>query len=57
MSSGANSEGVRVELEARDRYHIMWLAGIRELDLTQHCLKTFAECDRQPARRPLYHRG
>ncbi|MGW2877044.1 hypothetical protein ACWDBP_12275 [Streptomyces sp. NPDC001233] len=24
----------------------MWLAGIRELDLTQHCLKTFAECDR-----------
>ncbi|MFF4605181.1 hypothetical protein ACFY12_20915 [Streptomyces sp. NPDC001339] len=22
------------------------MAGIRELDLTQHCLKTFAECDR-----------
>lgn len=46
MNSGANSEGVRVEIEARDRYHIMWLAGIRELDLTQHCLKTFAESDR-----------
>ncbi|KUL23293.1 hypothetical protein [Streptomyces regalis] len=24
----------------------MWLAGIRELDLTQHCLKTFGDCDR-----------
>ncbi|MGW6314336.1 hypothetical protein [Streptomyces sp. NPDC055099] len=24
----------------------MWLAGIREIDLTQHCLRTFGECDR-----------
>ncbi|MER6543141.1 hypothetical protein [Streptomyces sp. NPDC001250] len=24
----------------------MWLAGVRALDVTQHCLKTFAECDR-----------
>ena len=27
-------------------YPIMWLAGIRQLDLTQHCLRTFAEPDR-----------
>ncbi|WP_406260191.1 hypothetical protein OIA45_19220 [Streptomyces chartreusis] len=46
MNSGADSDKVRVEIEARDRYRIMWLAGIRELDLTQHCLKTFGECDR-----------
>lgn len=43
---GADSGRVRVDIEARDRYTIMWLAGIRELDLTQHCLKTFANCDR-----------
>ena len=46
MNSGADSDRVRVEIEARDRYRIMWLAGIRELDLTQHCLKTFGDCDR-----------
>lgn len=46
MGLGTDAELVRVEIEARDRYHIMWLAGIRELDLTQHCLKTFGECDR-----------
>ncbi|WP_327356408.1 hypothetical protein [Streptomyces sp. NBC_01304] len=46
MNLGADSERVRVEIEARDSYRIMWLAGIRELDLTQHCLKTFGECDR-----------
>lgn len=46
MISGAGSDRVRIEIEARDSYRIMWLAGIRELDLTQHCLKTFAESDR-----------
>ncbi|GGX36462.1 hypothetical protein GCM10010341_67530 [Streptomyces noursei] len=46
MNSGAGLEPVRVDIEARGRYHIMWLAGIRELDLTQHCLKTFGACDR-----------
>ncbi|EST26981.1 hypothetical protein M878_26160 [Streptomyces roseochromogenus subsp. oscitans DS 12.976] len=46
MNPGADSEEVRVGIEARDRYHIMWLAGVRALDLTQHCLKTFGECDR-----------
>lgn len=46
MELGANPERVRIEIEARDAYRIMWLAGVRQVDLTQHCLKTFAECDR-----------
>ncbi|MGW0731864.1 hypothetical protein [Streptomyces sp. NPDC002851] len=46
MESGANSEKVRIEIEARDKYRIMWLAGVRNLDLTQHCLKAFGEPDR-----------
>ncbi|MFF0741548.1 hypothetical protein ACFYVL_14225 [Streptomyces sp. NPDC004111] len=46
MNSGANREPVRIEIEAQDTYRIMWLAGVREVDLTQHCLKAFAECDR-----------
>ncbi|MFH8405275.1 hypothetical protein ACH4FX_10940 [Streptomyces sp. NPDC018019] len=46
MDSPASPEGVRVQIETRDSYRIMWLAGVRQLDLTQHCLKTFAECDR-----------
>lgn len=46
MTLGANSGRVRIDIEARDRYSIMWLAGIREVDLTQHCLKAFAVCDR-----------
>ncbi|MFE4869453.1 hypothetical protein [Streptomyces sp. NPDC056682] len=46
MKSGASSERVRVNIEARDNYRIMWLAGVRDLDLTQHCLKAFGEPDR-----------
>ncbi|MGP3685729.1 hypothetical protein ACTVZO_13610 [Streptomyces sp. IBSNAI002] len=46
MKSGANPEGVRIEIESRNTFRIMWLAGVRQVDLTQHCLKTFAECDR-----------
>ncbi|MFI6089550.1 hypothetical protein [Streptomyces sp. NPDC051218] len=42
----ADSSRVRIDIEARDSYRIMWLAGIREIDQTQHCLKTFGECDR-----------
>jgi hypothetical protein len=46
MHLGAGSSMVRIDIEARARYRIIWLSGIRELDLTQHCLKTFGECDR-----------
>ncbi|MEU7576782.1 hypothetical protein AB0B50_04170 [Streptomyces sp. NPDC041068] len=55
MEIGAESVRVRVDIEARDRYSIMWLAGIRELDLTQHCLKTFADCDRPHISTKLRH--
>ncbi|MCY0929461.1 hypothetical protein OTB20_25325 [Streptomyces sp. H27-H1] len=53
MESGADSKRVRVEIDSRDKYGIMWLAGIRQIDLTQHCLKTFAECDRPKVDRRL----
>lgn len=46
MESRADSKRVRIEMESRASYRIMWLAGVRQLDLSQHCLKTFAECDR-----------
>ncbi|MFE1558912.1 hypothetical protein ACFW6V_28510 [Streptomyces sp. NPDC058734] len=46
MNSEANPETVRISIERRDSYGIMWLAGIRHVDLGQHCLKTFGECDR-----------
>ncbi|MEU5429769.1 hypothetical protein AB0H73_29835 [Streptomyces olivoreticuli] len=46
MQSEADSKWVRVEIESRDRYRIMWLAGVRQVDLTQHCLKSFGFCDR-----------
>ncbi|MFH9426215.1 hypothetical protein [Streptomyces sp. NPDC017529] len=46
MKSWASPGRVRVEIESRASYRIMWLAGVRQLDLSQHCLKTFAECDR-----------
>lgn len=46
MHLGADPNRVRIDIEARASYRIMWLAGIRELDLEQHCLKTFGECDR-----------
>lgn len=46
MNPGSPPEHVYVEVDSLDTYRVMWLAGIRQLDLTQHCLKTFAECDR-----------
>ncbi len=46
MKSLATPKRVRIEIESRASYRIMWLAGVRQLDLTQHCLKVFAECDR-----------
>ncbi|WP_157855969.1 hypothetical protein [Streptomyces aureocirculatus] len=55
MTLGANSDRVRIDIEARDRYSIMWLAGIRQLDLTQHCLKTFADCDRPHVSSKLWY--
>ncbi|MEV0370542.1 hypothetical protein AB0I10_12030 [Streptomyces sp. NPDC050636] len=55
MVSGADPQRVRVEIEASASYRIMWLAGIRELDLTQHCLKTFADCDKPRIDRRKQH--
>ncbi|MGD3109432.1 hypothetical protein [Streptomyces sp. YGL11-2] len=55
MESGADPQRVRVEIEARSSYRIMWLAGIRELDLTQHCLRTFADCDKPQIDRRKRH--
>ncbi|WP_158812859.1 hypothetical protein [Streptomyces rimosus] len=49
MKSWADSKRVRIEIESRASYRIMWLAGVRQLDLSQHCLKTFAESDRYNA--------
>lgn len=46
MILGVDSNRVRIDIEARASYRIMWLVSIRELDLAQHCLKTFGECDR-----------
>ncbi|MEU9775264.1 hypothetical protein [Streptomyces sp. NPDC047968] len=46
MNSGANPERVRIDIEAREKFHIAWLAGVRQIDLTQHCLKVFADSDR-----------
>ncbi|MGI5526779.1 hypothetical protein ACQEVX_04920 [Streptomyces syringium] len=46
MQSEADPKRVRVEIESRDDYRIMWLAGVRQVDLTQHCLKSFGFCDR-----------
>lgn len=37
---------VTVSIEQRDRYRILWLAGVRHVDLTQHCLKSFGQPDR-----------
>ncbi|MER0478621.1 hypothetical protein ABR737_09780 [Streptomyces sp. Edi2] len=42
-------------MEARSSYRIMCLAGIRQLDLTQHCLKTFADCDKPRIDRRKQH--
>ncbi|GHI41102.1 hypothetical protein Sviol_55100 [Streptomyces violascens] len=46
MNLGADPEQICIEIEKRASYRILWLAGIRQLDLTQHCLKTFADCDK-----------
>ncbi|RPK42782.1 hypothetical protein EES37_18235 [Streptomyces sp. ADI91-18] len=48
MTLGAGSERVRIEIESRDKHGIMWLAGIRHVNLPENCLKTFGEIDRPP---------
>ena len=35
-----------IGVESRTKYNIMWLAGIRHVDLAQHCLKAFGQPDR-----------
>ncbi|MFD8209652.1 hypothetical protein ACFV2S_25050 [Streptomyces sp. NPDC059695] len=40
------SERIRVGIEARSLYHIMWLAGVRHVALDQHCLRAFGQPDR-----------
>ncbi|MEV0438440.1 hypothetical protein AB0I84_11070 [Streptomyces spectabilis] len=45
---------MQIYIESRDRYQIMWLAGIRHVALGQHCLRSFGQPDRprvNPARR------
>ncbi|MXM62108.1 hypothetical protein GR925_01240 [Streptomyces sp. HUCO-GS316] len=37
---------IKVEIESRATYHIMWLAGVRNVALDQHCLKSFGQPDR-----------
>lgn len=39
-------EPALISIEQRDRYRILWLAGVRHVDLTQHCLRTFGMPDR-----------
>lgn len=34
---------------------ILWLAGVRHVDLTQHCLKAFGQPDRPRVNRDLRH--
>lgn len=46
MTLRAGPERARIEIESRDKYGILWLAGIRHVNLAQHCLKTFGESDR-----------
>src|SRR4051812_6645559 len=46
MNSGADARRICIDIEKRADYRILWLAGIRQLDFTQHCLKTFVDCDK-----------
>lgn len=39
---------VRVGITAAAPYLIMWLAGVRNINLEKHCLETFGESDRHP---------
>ncbi len=48
------SDQMQVRIQARSQYRIMWLAGIRDIALDQHCLRAFGQPDRprvDPARR------
>ncbi|MEU6934327.1 hypothetical protein AB0A05_34860 [Streptomyces sp. NPDC046374] len=40
------SDRIKVGIESRSRYHIMWLAGVRHVALDQHCLRAFGQPDR-----------
>jgi hypothetical protein len=39
---------VTVRIEQRVPYGIMWIAGVRQVDLAQHCLRAFGRSDRPP---------
>ncbi|MFD5760227.1 hypothetical protein ACFWIZ_34870 [Streptomyces sp. NPDC127044] len=39
---------VRVGINAAAPYLIMWLAGVRNVNLDRHCLETFGWSDRHP---------
>lgn len=49
------TDDVTVSIEQRARYRILWLAGVRHVDLTQHCLKTFGLPDRHRLRLDRRH--
>ncbi|WP_438470959.1 hypothetical protein [Streptomyces asiaticus] len=40
------TQRIRIEIESRSRYHIMWLAGVRHVALDEHCLRSFGQPDR-----------
>jgi hypothetical protein len=42
---------VRVGINAAAPYAIMWLAGIRNINLEKHCLESFGKADRYPLNR------
>ncbi|MFI9157542.1 hypothetical protein [Kitasatospora aureofaciens] len=44
------ADQIRIEILARDDYGIMWLAGIRNVALDQHCLRAFGRPDRPTVR-------
>ena len=39
---------VEVTIHSYAPFQIMWLAGVRHVDLAEHCLKTFGQPDRHP---------
>ncbi|MFI5792366.1 hypothetical protein [Streptomyces sp. NPDC051677] len=40
------SQRIKVQIESRTQYRIMWLAGVRHVALDQHCLRSFGQPDR-----------
>ncbi|MEU6318172.1 hypothetical protein [Streptomyces sp. NPDC047009] len=48
---------VRVGINAAAPYLIMWLAGVRNLNLDRHCLETFGWSDRHPVNPRAAHQS